>query len=84
MMRCSLLQPVTYLAMHTFASWLSLLPTKIWFDHYWAHTAITAAVLLVSVWNGAQRAGGPRRSALVQGVGGGIRGARAVLPVCRG
>ncbi|PSC73097.1 Membrane transporter [Micractinium conductrix] len=47
------LQPVTYLAMHTFASWLSLLPTKIWFDHYWAHTAITAAVLLVSVWNGA-------------------------------
>lgn len=46
-------QPLFYLCIHTFASWLSLLPTKLWFDHFWAHTAIIIFVLLVAAWNGA-------------------------------
>ncbi len=40
-------------SIHTFASWLSLLPTKLWFDHFWAHTAIVIFVILVATWNGA-------------------------------
>lgn len=47
------LQPLFYLCIHTFASWLSLIPTKIWFDSFWAHTVIVCAILLVAVWNGA-------------------------------
>ncbi|KAL4448970.1 hypothetical protein ABPG77_007687 [Micractinium sp. CCAP 211/92] len=46
-------QPLFYLFIHTFASWLSLLPTKLWFDHFWAHTAIVIFVILVATWNGA-------------------------------
>ncbi len=38
---------------HTFASWISLVPTKIWFDSYWAHTAILCGILLWATWNGA-------------------------------
>ncbi|KAL4422696.1 hypothetical protein ABPG75_008893 [Micractinium tetrahymenae] len=46
-------QPLFYLCIHTFASWLSLLPTKLWFDSFWAHTAIIILVMLVAAWNGA-------------------------------
>ena len=46
------LQPLAYLGCHTFAAWLALLPTKIWFDHQWAHTAILLVVVLWSFVNG--------------------------------
>lgn len=29
------------------------MPTKIWFDSYWAHTAILCGILLWATWNGA-------------------------------
>jgi hypothetical protein len=32
---------------------VSLLPTKLWFDHFWAHTAVVLGVLLWAAWNGA-------------------------------
>ncbi|EFN52360.1 hypothetical protein CHLNCDRAFT_138776 [Chlorella variabilis] len=47
------IQPLAYLGLHTFASWISLVPTKIWFDSYWAHTAILCGILLWATWNGA-------------------------------
>lgn len=40
-------------SIHTFASWLSLLPTKIWYDSFWAHTAIIIFIMFVATWNGA-------------------------------
>lgn len=46
-------QPLFYLCIHTFASWLSLLPTKIWYASFWAHTAIIIFIMFVATWNGA-------------------------------
>lgn len=37
-------------SVHTCASWVSLLPTKIWWDYYWLHTAVLGAILLLSAW----------------------------------
>lgn len=34
-------------------AWLSLLPTKLWFDSFILHTLVLAGVLLWSAWNGA-------------------------------
>lgn len=47
------LQPMVYLGLHTFAAWLSLVPTKLWFDSFTLHTMVLAGVLLWSTWNGA-------------------------------
>ncbi|KAI3430418.1 hypothetical protein D9Q98_005013 [Chlorella vulgaris] len=47
------LRPLMYLGLHTTASWLSLLPTKLWYDNFIAHTAILSCILLWATWNGA-------------------------------
>ncbi|GAB4820019.1 hypothetical protein N2152v2_007065 [Parachlorella kessleri] len=47
------LQPAAYLGMHMLASWLAVLPTKLLWDHFWLHTLLLIAILLQSVWNGA-------------------------------
>jgi hypothetical protein len=52
-MPCAPLQPVAYLGMHMLASWLAVLPTKLLWDHFWAHTLLLTAILLQSAWNGA-------------------------------
>ena len=48
-----LLQPAAYLGMHMLATWLAVLPTKLLWDHFWLHTLLLTAILLQSVWNGA-------------------------------
>ena len=40
-------------SLHTFTAWLSLLPTKLWFDSFVLHTAVLTGILLWSAWNGA-------------------------------
>lgn len=47
------LQPVVYLGIHMAAAWASLLPVKLLWDHYWLHTGVLLAILLVAAWNGA-------------------------------
>uniref|UniRef100_A0A1D2A5Y9 Glycerophosphocholine acyltransferase 1 n=1 Tax=Auxenochlorella protothecoides TaxID=3075 RepID=A0A1D2A5Y9_AUXPR len=47
------LQPVLYLSIHMTAAWVSLLPTKLLWDHPWLHTMVLLAILLVATWNGA-------------------------------
>ena len=54
-------------SIHTAAAALALLPTKLWFDYYWAHTAIVVAVLSVAAFNGSVtylRPGGVRPTAV--------------------
>lgn len=37
-------------SVHTISCWVSLIPTKIWFDYYWVHTSILCGVLLWATW----------------------------------
>lgn len=46
-------QPFIYLGCHAVAATIALLPTKLFFDHYWLHTAALLAMLGLAIWNGA-------------------------------
>lgn len=46
------IQPVVYLGCHGIAASLSFLPVKIFYDHYWLHTAGLVYCLGLSIWNG--------------------------------
>jgi len=46
------LQPFLYLTCHGIAATLALLPTKLFYDYYWLHTAALLFCLGLAVWNG--------------------------------